>query len=134
MKMRHNILVHNDKGEFVFHSQTQVGRYSQWFDHSDIHFFEVFRKPEFEFKPHQIHFLVPLFKKELYLVRSENKEGTLSEQFIFCSDLKNLQILSFPKMGVWVYFKYWISVCYALVYFDSKNNDDRANNMDRSFV
>lgn len=95
--MRHNELILNENGQFVFRSKTKIGRYSQWFDNVDVLFKDVFQKSEFEFLPHKIIFLVPLFRKELFLVRTENKSSVVSEQFMYCSTPEKFKIQPFAK-------------------------------------
>jgi hypothetical protein len=100
MNMRHNEILKNSKGDFVFSSQTNIGRYSQWFDHSDVRFSYVYKKTQFQFQPHKIIFLVPLFQKDLFLVRSENQQGVYSDQFIYCSFPELFKI---QKLRAWLF-------------------------------
>jgi hypothetical protein len=97
--MRHNEIFKNSNGDFVFRSQTKIGRYSQWFDHSDVRFLDVFKKTQFDFQPYKIIFLVPLFQKDLFLVRSENKKGVFSDQFMYCSFS---QLFKIQKLQDWL--------------------------------
>ncbi len=99
MNMRHNEIFKNSNGEFIFRSQTKMGRYSQWLDHSDVRFTDVFCKTDFEFQPYKIIFLVPLFRKDLFLVRSENEKSILSEQFIYCSSPEHFHI---QQLSAWL--------------------------------
>lgn len=97
--LRHNEILKNSNGDFVFQSNTETGRYSRWFDHSDIRFSDVFKKTQFQFQPYKILFLVPLFKKDLFLVRSENEKRIYSDQFIYCSFP---QFFKIQKLSAWL--------------------------------
>lgn len=97
--MRHNEIFKNSNGDFVFDSQTKIGRYSQWFDHSDIRFLDVFKKTQFQFQPYKVLFLVPLFRNDLFLVRSENQKEIYSDQFMYCSFS---QLFKIQKLSAWL--------------------------------
>jgi hypothetical protein len=85
MNMRHNELFLDNNNEFIVRSKDFIGRYSMWLDHSDVRFSEIYGKKNFEFKPQKILFLVPLLKKDLFFLRTENSKGIISEQFMYCS-------------------------------------------------
>lgn len=100
MTLRHNEILKNSNGDLVFQSNTKTGRYSQWFDHSDIRFSDVFRKTKFQFQPFKVVSLVPLYQKDLFLVRSENQQGIYSDQFIYCSFPELFKI---QKLSAWLF-------------------------------
>ncbi len=97
--MRHNELFLDNNNKFIVRSKDCIGRYSMWLDHSDVKFTDVYGKQNFEFKPHRILFLVPLYKKDLFFMRTENSIGIISEQFMYCSVSENI-----PKQNFWRWF------------------------------
>lgn len=101
MNMRHNEIFLNNDNEYVTVSKTTIGRYSQWSDHSDVYFFDVYKQKNLEFKPFKICFLVPLIKKDLFILRTENKSGIISEQFVYCAFSEKFETYSFAK---WISF------------------------------
>jgi hypothetical protein len=97
MNMRHNELYINENNESVIKSKTMIGRYSLWSDHSDVKFSDVYGKENFEFKPDKIIFLVPLWKKDLFFLRTENPKGIISEQFMYCAQSEKIPKENFSR-------------------------------------
>lgn len=85
LNLRHSEIFISEDNKIVIKSLDRIGRYSMWFDHSDVSFKDVYKINNFEFSPYKIHFLVPLFKPDLYFLCTENSNGIVSEQFIYCT-------------------------------------------------
>ena len=118
MNMRHNELFLDNNNDFTVRSKDCIGRYSMWFDHSDVKFTDVYGKQNFEFKPHRILFLVPLLKTDLFFMRTENSNGIISEQFMYCSVSEKIQKKNFWRWlaelaisSVIRSFSSWIFIC-----------------------
>ncbi len=113
LNLRHNEIFINEKSEIVMRSLDRVGRYSAWFDHSDVLFKDVYKNVSFEFIPHKIHFLVPLFKKDLYFLCTETKNGIINEQFIYCTQNviqeKNIYVQNFYKWFLMTLFRCFLN-------------------------